>query len=97
MTEQEELYPGYVTQMKHGMKHYLNWTLKKFRRTFQILNFYTLGFKRHLLAMGIFSILLGLMETFQIILLYTILNASFDIQGECIRLCKQFAVNSRMP
>ncbi len=73
-------YPGYAARMKYGMKHRLSREMKRYRRSFEILQFYSKGFKLHLLALLVFSILLGLMETFQIVLLYPILNASFDLQ-----------------
>lgn len=79
MTEQT-LHAGYLTQMIHSMKYRLSRELKRFKHTCHILHFYSSGLKRHLLALLVFSMLLGLMETFQIVLLYPILNASFNIQ-----------------
>ncbi|MCQ1538186.1 ABC transporter ATP-binding protein [Methanocalculus taiwanensis] len=78
MTEQI-LHAGYVAQMMHSMKYRLSRELKRYKRTYTILEYYSRGLKLHLLALVIFSMLLGLMETFQIVLLYPILNASFDL------------------
>ncbi|WP_346865048.1 ABC transporter ATP-binding protein, partial [Methanocalculus sp. MSAO_Arc2] len=66
--------------MRNGFVARLKTSVKRYRRTYTILEFYSRGFKRHLLALLLFSMLLGLMETFQIVLLYPILNASFNIQ-----------------
>jgi len=67
---------------KHGIKTLLHRERRKFRKIFQLLQFYSRGFKRNLLGLAIFSILVGLMETFQIVLLYPILNASFNLQNQ---------------
>lgn len=66
--------------MRSGVKSRLSREIRRYRRTFRILQFYSRGFKLHLLALFVFSMLLGLMETFQIVLLYPILNASFNLQ-----------------
>lgn len=60
--------------------------MKRYRRSVHILHFYTKGFKRNILALLVFSMLLGLMETSQIVLLYSILNASFDLPDAGILL-----------
>jgi ATP-binding cassette, subfamily B, bacterial len=70
--------------MALGKKTLFNKILKKYRRIFQIFQFYSKGFERYLLGLIVFSILLGLMETFQIVLLYPILNASFNLQNQGI-------------
>ncbi|MDG6258128.1 MAG: ABC transporter ATP-binding protein, partial [Methanomicrobiaceae archaeon] len=55
-------------------------------RRFGILKFYARGFKLYLIALLVFSMLVGLLESFQIVLLYPILNASFDLQGAGVAL-----------
>ena len=50
------------------------------RLVINILRFYTDGFQKYLVALLFASVLLGLLETFQIVLLYPILNASFNLQ-----------------
>ncbi|MGV8108341.1 ABC transporter ATP-binding protein [Methanospirillum sp.] len=55
--------------------------LFRYLKTYLLFDFYSRGFKVHLLALLFFSVLLGIMETFQIVLLYPILNASFDLKG----------------
>jgi len=70
---------GHFVHIRYGIRNHLNKGVRRFRRTLGILLFYTRGLKRHLLALVTFSVLLGLMETFQIVLLYPILNASFNI------------------
>lgn len=72
-------YTNYIVRLIQGVKIIQNRVLKKYHRSFQILNFYSRGNKRDLLVLLFLSILLGLMETFQIALLYPILNASFNI------------------
>lgn len=72
--------PNPVPNLKKGIKGWLNTELQRYRRTVSILSFYSRGLKLHLVALIFFSILLGLMETFQIVLLYPILNASFNLQ-----------------
>ncbi|MDG6250488.1 ABC transporter ATP-binding protein [Methanocalculus sp.] len=77
----ENVFQGSPTaRVKNGIMARLKKSMKRYRRTYTILEFYSRGFKRHLLALLVFSMLLGLMETFQIVLLYPILNASFNIQ-----------------
>jgi ATP-binding cassette subfamily B protein len=70
---------GNVDRIRYGVRTRLNKRARRFQRTLGILIFYTRGLRLHLLALAAFSILLGLMETFQIVLLYPILNASFNI------------------
>jgi ABC-type multidrug transport system fused ATPase/permease subunit len=82
--EEQASYLNHAVRMKHGLIILLTKVLKKYRRTFYIFQFYIKGFKRTLLALVVFSILLGLMETFQIVLLYPILNASFNLQDQGI-------------
>jgi len=79
MTEQVTS-TNHATRMKNGVKSRLNRELRRYRRTVRILQFYSGGFKLHLLALVVLSVLVGLMETFQIVLLYPILNASFNLQ-----------------
>ncbi len=79
MTEQI-IHHGYGTGLMRRVRKYLSRKVERIQRAFGILQFYSRGFKLHLSALVVFSILLGLMETFQIVLLYPILNASFDIQ-----------------
>lgn len=71
---------GFATQAVPRIKYRLNWQLERIRRAYTILEFYYRGLKLHLLALVFFGLLVGLMETFQVVLLYPILNASFDLQ-----------------
>jgi ATP-binding cassette subfamily B protein/subfamily B ATP-binding cassette protein MsbA len=68
------------------VKKHLSRAVKRYRRSVHLLHFYTKGFKRLLITLLVFSMLLGLMETSQIVLLYSILNASFDLPDAGIRL-----------
>ncbi|MFA4876162.1 MAG: ABC transporter ATP-binding protein [Methanoregula sp.] len=77
----QTLCPNHLVRVKHGVKTYLNSVLNKIRRSFQLFDFYSRGFKRYLFALFFLSVLLGLMETFQIVLIYPILNASFALDG----------------
>lgn len=56
------------------------------REVIYLLNYFSHGFKRYLVTLLSFSILLGLLETFQIVLLYPIMNATIDLQGSQIQL-----------
>jgi ABC-type multidrug transport system fused ATPase/permease subunit len=68
----------------------INDTLHGFRKGIHLLRYYSNGFRRYLLTLLILSILLGLMETFQIVLLYPIMNATIDYQGPEIALFEPF-------
>jgi len=79
MTEQT-ITPNLITDLQKGMKRRLNHEAKRYQKTLSILHFYTKGLKLRLLALLGFSVLLGLLETFQIVLLYPILSASIDLE-----------------
>ncbi len=64
----------------------INASRESFKRFIEIADFYSHGYKLYLLAMLILSVLLGLMETFQIVLLYPIMNATIDFQGQEIAI-----------
>lgn len=68
-------------QINHLLPSFLCETTQKYKKAYQILDFYSRGLKFHLILLLCLSILIGLMETFQIVLLYPILNASFDLKG----------------
>jgi ATP-binding cassette, subfamily B, bacterial len=53
----------------------------KYQRLVRILRFFMGEFRWNLFALVFFSILLGLMETLQVVLIYPILTASFDLQS----------------
>jgi ATP-binding cassette subfamily B protein len=89
MTE-PAVYTNPAVTMKNGIKNVLDNVRRKYNRLFQILSFYSRDFKWNLLTLMVFSIVLGLMETFQIILLYPILNASFNLQEQSIPLFDPF-------
>jgi len=89
MTE-HAISPDHATRMKKAVNDRINRGLKRHRRTLGILHFYSRGLKLHLLALVAFSMLLGLMETFQIVLLYPILNASFNLQDAGIPFFEPF-------
>lgn len=46
---------------------------------YRILNFYTSGLRQHIVVLIFFSMLVGLLESLQILLIYPILNASFNL------------------
>jgi ABC-type multidrug transport system fused ATPase/permease subunit len=60
--------------------------IRGIKRGITLLNFYSHGYKRHLAAVLLMSIVLGLLETFQIVLLYPIMNATIDFQGPQIAM-----------
>ena len=68
----------------------ITFNLDRFRSSFSILLFYSRGFKGYLLALVFFGIFLGIMETFQILLLYPILNASFNLEDVGIPFFEPF-------
>lgn len=80
MTE-KTLNPNYTARTYQDMKTILNRVLKKNCRSFQILDFYSRGLRRHLFTLLFFSVLLGLMESFLIVLIYPILDASFALNN----------------
>ncbi|NLI73512.1 MAG: ABC transporter ATP-binding protein [Euryarchaeota archaeon] len=69
-----------ISRMKRGMISFLMRGPKRYHKPLKILHFYSKDFKQYIVALAAFSILLGMMETLQIVLLYPILNASFDLQ-----------------
>ena len=89
MTSRTVAYDGavQVTSIVHG---WVTDTLKGVQRILQLLRFYSYGYKRHLFALFVLSILQGLMETLQIILLYPIINATINVQGSEIAMLEPF-------
>jgi len=71
-------------RIKKPVSEWISQEISTFKRVYKILSFYSYGLKRYLFALILFSVLLGLMETFQIVLLYPILNASIDLQDQGI-------------
>lgn len=71
---------GFSMHFVNGIKSRLNRQLNRIKKTYKILVFYAIGHKLHLLALIFFGILVGLLETFQVVVLYPILNASLDLQ-----------------
>jgi ABC-type multidrug transport system fused ATPase/permease subunit len=65
--------------MKHFVKKFMNLNTKQYWNIVHIIRFYIKDFKKDLILLLVFSISVGLMETFQIVLLYPILNASFNL------------------
>ncbi|NMB78011.1 MAG: ABC transporter ATP-binding protein [Methanomicrobiales archaeon] len=61
-----------------------------FRHGIRLLGFFSHGFKGYLAALLLMSIVLGLLETFQIVLLYPIMNATIDFQGPEIAVFEPF-------
>jgi len=64
----------------------MNGNRENFKKFLEIANFYSYGYKRYLFTLLVLSVLLGLMETFQIVLLYPIMNATIDFQGQEIAI-----------
>lgn len=60
------------------------------RRIGTLFEYYSRGYKGYLVTLLLLSVLLGLMETFQIVLLYPIMNATIDFQGPEIALFEPF-------
>jgi ABC-type multidrug transport system fused ATPase/permease subunit len=73
-----------VPRVRRVMINFLNRVFRRFGKSLQILHYYSQGFQGDLLALVILSITLGLMETFQIVLLYPILNASFNLEDQSL-------------
>jgi ATP-binding cassette, subfamily B, bacterial len=61
-----------------------------FRQGVHLLQYYSHSFKRYLAALLVMSVVLGLLETFQIVLLYPIMNATIDFQGPEIAMFEPF-------
>jgi len=66
----------YASRMIHDVKKYMNLKVNQAH----IIGFYIRDFKMDLSLLVVFSILVGLLETSQILLLYPILNASFNLE-----------------
>jgi ABC-type multidrug transport system fused ATPase/permease subunit len=81
MTEQAK-HSDSTVNLNPIMKILPNRLRKKYHELFQIISFYSRDFHRIILALLAISIVLGLMETFQIVLLYPILNATFNLQDQ---------------
>lgn len=64
--------------------------VQDYKRLFELLRYYSGGYRRYLVILLILGILLGLMETFQIVLLYPIMNATIDFQGSGIAIFEPF-------
>jgi hypothetical protein len=64
--------------------------VRGFTRGLHLLRFYSHGFRRYLITLLVLCVLLGLMETFQIVLLYPIMNATIDFHGAGIALFEPF-------
>jgi len=76
----QEIAPDEISRTKTGFIEHIRVSQNNFRNALHILFFYAQDFRQYLLALLFLSIILGLMETFQIVLLYPILNASFNLQ-----------------
>ena len=72
----------YASRMIQDVKRFMNLKTIQYGDIVQIINFYIRDVKIDLFLLAVSSILVGLMETFQIILLYQILNAAFNLQEE---------------
>jgi len=55
-----------------------------------LFEYYSRGYKGYLAILLLLSVILGLMETFQIVLLYPIMNATIDFKGPEIALFEPF-------
>ena len=81
---------GIPDSIKLKLENNLAGGAKDPRRVYRLLQFYSCGFKWYLVTLLIFSIVLGLMETFQIVLLYPIMNATIDLKGPQIEVFEPF-------
>lgn len=73
--------PALLSNLMIKIRSLVHKTIIHYHNTYQLFDFYSRGLKIHLIILLFFSIILGLMETIQIILLYPILNASFEFEG----------------
>jgi ABC-type multidrug transport system, ATPase and permease components len=64
--------------------------IQEFRQNLQILRFYSADVGHLLIALIVLSVLLGFMETAQIVLLYPIINATINFQGTDIAFFEPF-------
>lgn len=81
---------GIPDSIKLKLENNLAGGAKDPRQVYRLLKFYSCGFKWYLVTLLIFSIVLGLMETFQIVLLYPIMNATIDLKGPQIEVFEPF-------
>jgi ABC-type multidrug transport system fused ATPase/permease subunit len=85
MTREDSSSPP-AAPIPDGSTGYLGGKIRELRRVIRLLDFYSYGLKRYLFLLLVFSVLLGIMETFQIVLLYPIMNATIDFQGTGLSL-----------
>lgn len=64
--------------------------LHDFQRLYHLLGYFSKGYLGYLAVLLLLSVLLGLMETFQIVLLYPIMNATIDFHGSGIAVFEPF-------
>jgi len=64
------------------MKNFLADAIKKYTIIFSILKFYSKDFYKYTFFLFIFSLIIGLLETLQIVLLYPILTESFHLPDD---------------
>jgi len=65
--------------------------IENLRRVYTLIKFYSEDYKKYLVILIVLSIVLGLMETFQIVLLYPIMNATIDFAGPQITIFEPFS------
>ncbi len=66
---------------KNTFRNYINLKRDSFKSAIALFSFYSHGYKWYLFALLLLSAVLGVLETFQIVLLYPIMNASIHFQG----------------
>jgi len=64
------------------MKNFLNGTYKKYSIIFKILNYYSKDYRKYIFALFVLSLVIGLFETLQIVLLYPILTESLHLADD---------------
>jgi ATP-binding cassette, subfamily B, bacterial len=64
--------------------------LHDLQRLYHLLGYFSKGYLGYLAVLLLLSVLLGLMETFQIVLLYPIMNATIDFHGSGIAVFEPF-------
>jgi len=72
--------PNKLPKEKNSIPIYLNDLILRYNENTKILTFFISDFKWYLFALLVLSIALGIMETIQVVLLYPILNDSFNLQ-----------------
>ncbi len=79
-----------VTGMKAMVSDWVNSAISGTKRILLLFDYYSQGYRGYLVTLLLLSVISGILETFQIVLLYPIMNATIDFQGPEIAIFEPF-------